>query len=345
MNTIIKTMIEYLDKNIILQINDEIMYYNLIKEYREYLKFDEQYIVRKGLVKLNVLKDKDIYEKYLGKLINHRKPRSKNICIEVRRENVIIIDKEKKEVTIIYDIYTDERLQHIEEIILGLLGKFIEDDGYFFIHGACISKNGKGIVLLGDKNIGKTSLMLEFIQNSYDFVNNSQLGIKGKNGISIPTRIGIRFDSLYNGVIKEKYINQVKETKGYSYGIEKNNKLKLKAKEKFNLTVEDIKTIFKVKTINITEIKAIIEPCYLPGLKKIKIQEMSKEEIINKLIENKRGGIYSSVSYINKLFADNENLKLLDLIKKINIEKGYRIFQSQSNEKELIRYINKILGE
>ena len=340
MNNIIKSRIEYLNKNIILQTNDETMYYNLIKEYSEYFKFNEQYDNSDKIINFKVVKDTSLYKKYLAKLINHPKPKFRNVYISVRRENVIIIDKEKKEVTMIYDIYTDERLQHIEEIILGILGKLIENDGYFFIHAACVSRNGKGIVLTGDKNIGKTSLMLEFIQNSFDFVNNSQLGIKDNQGISIPSRIGIRYESLYNGVIKEKNIKKIKETSGYYCRIERNNKLD--PKEKFNLTVKDIKEIFKTKTISKTEIKAIIEPHYLPGQKRIKIQEMSREELINKLIENKRSGIYNSVNYMENLFDDNENLKLLGLIQKTNI-KGYKIFQNQSNEKELIEYVERIL--
>ena len=342
MNNIIKSRIEYFNKNIILQTNDRTMYCNLINEYSEYLKFNEQYCISEELIKFKVVKDTSLYKKYLEKLINHPRPKFKNIYIRVRRENVIIIDKEKKEVTMIYDTYTDEKLQHIEEIILGILGKLIENDKYFFIHAACVSKNGKGIVLVGDKNIGKTSLMLEFIQNSFDLVNNSQLGIKGNQGVSIPARIGIRFESLYNGVIKEKYTDQIKKTIDYSYIIGRNNKLD--PKQKFNLTVKEIREIFKIKTISETEIKAIIEPHYLPGQEKIKIQEMSREELINKLIENKRSGIYNSVNYMENLFDNNGNLKLLGLIQKTNI-KGYKIFQNQSNEKELMEYIQEILND
>lgn len=341
MNNIIKSRIEYLNKNIILQTNDEKMYSDFIKEYNDYLKFNEQYVISNNLIKFNVVKDTSIYKKYLSKLINHRKPKFKNVYIDVRRENVIIIDKEKNEVTMIYDIYTDERLQHIEEIVLGLFGKLIENDEYFFIHAACVSKNGNGIVLVGDKNIGKTSLMLEFIQNSFDFVNNSQLGIKENQGISIPSRIGIRVESLYNGVIKEKYINQIKETNGYSCNIEKNNKLD--SKEKFNLTVKDLKEIFKIKTISNTKIKTVIEPHYLPGQKKIKIQKMSKEELTNKLIQNKRSGIYNPVNYIESLFDNNKNLNSLSLIQKTGI-KGYKIFQNQLNGKELLKYVEEILN-
>lgn len=337
----IKCRIEYLNKNIMLQTNDENMYINLVKEYSEYLKFNKQDGIKDELIKFKVLKDTLIYNKYIEKLIDHRKPKFRDVYIGVRRDNVIIVDREKKEVTMIYDIYTDERLQHIGEIILGLLGKLIENDGYFFIHAACVSRNERGIVLVGNKNIGKTSLMLEFIQNSFDLVNNSQLGIKGKRGVAIPTRIGVRAESLYNGVIKEKYINQIKKTSGFLCSMKEKNELN--PKEKFNLTVKEIKEIFKVKTISETEIRAIIEPHYLPGQKKIKIQEMSKEELVNKLIENKRSGIYNSVNYLENLFDDNENLKVLDLIQKTNI-KGYKIFQNQSNEIELMKYVEEILN-
>ena len=244
MNNIIKSRIEYLNKNILFQTNDETMYCDLKKEYNDYLKFNEPHSTSSKLIKFKVLKDASIYKKYLSKLINQHKPKFQNIYIGVRRENIIIIDKEKKEVIIIYDIYTDEKLQHIEEIILGLLGKLIENDGYFFIHASCVSKNGKGIILINDTHIEKTSLMLELIQNSFDFVSNSQLGIKENQCISIPTRIGIKSENLCNGVIKEKYINQIKKTFGYSCIIQKNNILD--TNEKFNLTVKDIKKIFKV---------------------------------------------------------------------------------------------------
>ena len=41
MNNIIKSRIEYLNKNIIFQTNDEKMYNDFIEEYSDYLKFNE----------------------------------------------------------------------------------------------------------------------------------------------------------------------------------------------------------------------------------------------------------------------------------------------------------------
>lgn len=331
----IRCTLQYINQFLSFETNDNILYNNLKNEYIDYISFKENYSCKNQYIKVRILQSKNIYDKYAKKLINNR-PIFNNIYIALRRDNVIIIDRIKKEISIIYEKYSDEKLQHVEEIILGIFGGLLEEDGFFFIHAACVAKKGKGIVILDNRQFEKTSLMLMFLQNSFDFITNSQLAILGNIGVSIPTRIGIKFELFYNRVIKEKYLKKIKKiiVSQKRLGI-------IKAKdEKFNLSVKELKEIFDTKTISKILIDFVIVPCYLPGLKEIEVKDMSKEEIIDQILKSRRSGVYSSVSYVEQLFHESKKDNIRDILSKIDL-KGYKIFQSQLNEKQLIDYINK----
>lgn len=203
MKEIYSKNITYMNCSVSLFTNDVNLYTEFEKEYKDYFCF-KPLLKKVKNVKIKVLEDEGLYYKYFDYIRKNSKIKN-NVYFNIKRENIIIIDKINSEIDVIYDKYNDSKLQHVEEIILGIFGKMFEDDGYYFVHASCVSKNEKGILILGAKHTGKTSLLLEFLNDSFDFVTNTQLGIKMVNGklvaISIPSRIGIRIESLFSRFI------------------------------------------------------------------------------------------------------------------------------------------------
>ena len=117
----IRCTLQYINQFLSFETNDNILYNNLKNEYIDYISFKENYSCKNQYIKVRILQSKNIYDKYAKKLINNR-PIFNNIYIALRRDNVIIIDRIKKEISIIYEKYSDEKLQHVEEIILGIFG-------------------------------------------------------------------------------------------------------------------------------------------------------------------------------------------------------------------------------
>ena len=329
----INKVIKYFNKYIIFKTNDITLYENLEKEYEDYFKILQNTEMLYPTIKVMVLNDEKLYNKYF-EYINEKKINI-NVNVKIRRNSIIIIDKKNKEVILIYNKYSDEKLQHVGEIICGIFGNLLENDGFVFFHAACISKLGKGVLLIGDKKSGKTSLVLKLLQNGYDLLANSQIGIKENIAVAIPTRIGIRNISLNNKLIEDKFIKQIKNTNGYKEFLIKDKKYN--KEEKFNLKVNEIKNIFYNNNISKTRINLIINMNFTYN-KKILIREMSREEIIEILLNNRREGVYQPVNYINYLFDKKKNEKL-DIIMKLDF-KGYKVFQSNI-QGEILELIEK----
>ena len=74
-------------------------------------------------------------------------------------------------------------------------------------------------------------------------------------------------------------------------------------KKKFSIKLPEIEEKLKSKIITETNIKLIIEVSSKPvSLTNGIIRELTKEEVIQIFMKNKRSGTYDSVKYIDKLY-------------------------------------------
>lgn len=337
--------IKYMNCTLQFITNDINLYEDIKEEYEKYFEFSEN--ISEAKVKIKVLNDSELYMKYFDKIRKNKNKRS-YIFYEIRRNNVIIIDSRKKEVYVIYNEYTDERLQHVEEIMIAIFGKEIEDRGYYFIHASCVSKINKGIAILGNNNTGKTSLMLKLVQNNYDFIANTQIGIRNHKEefecIAIPTRPGIRIGTLKNNVVKEKYIKGIRRSRGFieRFGNEEIAKLEKYEMEKFNLKLNEFEQIFNVKLLKNTNIKLFIEPHFISKFNNIDIVKIENCEIMETLRSNRRNGIYQSVPYIEHLYNDYKANEKTDIIYN-NKMKFYKLYYGEKAENEILKTISKMI--
>lgn len=331
------------DGNSIIQIVCENKILQILKEeFGDYYKFE--YGETNADFDFFIYIDKLKYEKALRNFENIRNLRE-NICIQ-DREGILLLNKVKKEVVAIYYQLTDNNIQLIGELIISLFGIKLEQNGYFYLHSACVEKNGKGIAIIGARGTGKTTLLNILLQNQFNFVCNSHLGIKNANNDIIangtPSRIGIRVETLYkaiNPIVRERIIEYSEIKKRFGENIEEN--INEYGKKKFNIKMNEIKKIYNVDIKKETNVKMFLVPVYMPGSKHIKIKKIREEETLDILLKNKRKGVYNTIKYLdNVFFTTTNNIKCN--LKNINM---YKIYQNEGNTNELIEFVNKNINE
>lgn len=99
----------------------------------------------------------------------------------------------------------------IYPIINNVIAYLINDNNNIFIHGIVVSKDNKGILIVGDFGQGKSTLAKEFEKNGYEINSTDQTWIEEKNG-KLYQKIGSSFD-IRNGKIeildKERVLKNV----------------------------------------------------------------------------------------------------------------------------------------
>lgn len=339
-----KKIIIYNKMKILFRTNDIELYNNLKSEFKYYLTFEKEN-KKENIVKLNVLKDSKMYIQYFTKMKGNRE-RKKCYC-SIKRDNILIIDKDHMEISIIYDEYDDNKLQHVGEIIFGIFGKKLEDNGYFFLHAGCVTKENNGILILENDHRKRILLLLNLLEENFEYICDSHLGIKIENShlklVGIPTRLEMDMEELYSGILNDKYIAQIKQTQTFKHKFDNVNEAILQTKyanRKFDIKANEIKDVLKKETVSVTNIKTIIELNKgIPVANNKKIKKMNREEIIEACVRNKRDGIYDSVKYIENLY-NNIKKRNSGLINVSNIKdiSGYRFYINSLNE---IKFITK----
>lgn len=334
----------YGEFKILLRTNDVELVNGLIDEYKYHLKFIDD-ITEKEIITVNVFKSQKMYIKYFKEM--KRGNRKSSLYCEIRRDNILVMDKEKLEIFIIYDEFNDEKLQYVGEIIFGIFGKLLEDKGYFFLHAACVSKNGNGILILENNPRKRIIILLKLLMEKFDFVCCTHIGIKANNGIlnaiSIPTRLGINIGEIYSGIFSKENIEVIKNVKEFKDNFCNINEDILQTKyydRKFNIKTDEIKTKLNNDLVSKTDIKLILEINKKTISSKYKLIEIKKEELLETFMRNRRNGIYDSVSYLKNLFSQKNKKNDINIISNFNNIIGYKFYQSN---KEDIEYLVKVI--
>lgn len=276
----------------------------------------------------------DVKYKKISNQFNHK------IKFIKDRDGLVLLNKENKEIVAFYNDINDNVIQFIEEIIISLFGMFLTNQNYFFLHAACVEKAGKSIAIIGDRSSGKTTLLNILLQNGYNFVCNSHLGIRDEEDIikviGSPSRMGMRVETLEKTTktdVKEKIFSFTEFRKRFGMDAERNLR-KIRSK-KFNIKLNEIKNIYNVDLINSSILSLIIIPEYVEQLEHIKlrkIEESSKKREI--ILKNKVDGVYNTTKYINSLDMGRKT-NLPNNLNKVNI---YKVYQSEKCIDELIAF-------
>lgn len=186
-----------------------------------------------------------------------------------------------------FELFYDRKLKHvwvaslnknycleIMRLVRELFIYHINKNSIIFLHAACVAKNNNGIIILGEKEAGKTTTCIALLSQGYDLVSNDKLLVeKTDNEIichGLPISVGIRANT------KDLF----KETQNLTLDIEDN---------RYYIKPQELVKRFNVSISNICNAKLIILPKYNPNQAKINSKKLNFEEkkkiIINQILE------------------------------------------------------------
>lgn len=168
-----KRTILYNNESLKIMSNDIKIIKYIEEEFKTVYTFfkERESTIDKKIILLNNARLYDLYKDKIIKTIEDEEI----IIIKEKRKVIVIYDKIKCNIIIIFKGISSTVLQYIGEVIFSIFGKEMEHKGMKFLHSAAVSLNNKGIALIGPRNIGKTTIMCELLQESFDFVSNSHV--------------------------------------------------------------------------------------------------------------------------------------------------------------------------
>lgn len=168
-----KRTILYNDESLNIVSNDMKIIQYLEEEFEGIYTFttEENVTINKKIIILNNTKFYDTYKNKIDRTVINEKI----IIIKERRKVIIVYDKIKENIIIIFKGISSTVIQYIGEMILSVFGKELEHKGVKFIHASAVSKDNQGIAILGRRNSGKTTIMCELLQEEFEFVSNSHV--------------------------------------------------------------------------------------------------------------------------------------------------------------------------
>ncbi len=218
--------------------------------------------------------------------------------------------------------YTENDRDFVKRIYTTVLIKLLQLDGYTIIHGACIAKDNKAIIISGNKRAGKTTTMLNLLKRGYNYVSNDRIAIKRINDTIVA--IGIPFSM---GIIKSDITANINPDE---FKIDKDG-------DKEKIYVENYQ-IPKVLNVNIQPtaiVKSIIVPSYDQNTKSLNISVLDNPIAYlgdNIMTDN---SIPEDKSFLNDIFkVDYKSCDYIDLIP------TYLVIQNKYTFDDLNDFIN-----
>jgi hypothetical protein len=175
-----------------------------------------------------------------------------------KSENIIIFNRESNKCAIfgtnVEDLYNDCRI-----LIKDLANVSIINEGFVEVHASCVCDNDhNAIIVSGDKNSGKTTMLFRFMSDKLNLVSNGRVYMRECNGqleiVGTPESIYVRPITVKNLPGFESFLQDVSEQDLHSKDCELSSKIKINFKQ--------ITAIFKVNIVP----EALLHKIILPHL-------------------------------------------------------------------------------
>lgn len=112
----------------------------------------------------------------------------------------ILSDYDFKKVYIISDQESQAAVYEPARMIREIVTRSMERKGFFLLHAAAVEKDGQVVLFCGDKNTGKTTMMLGLLKLGYNLISNDKvyIGIENRQVkiYSWPGPVGITLETL-----------------------------------------------------------------------------------------------------------------------------------------------------
>lgn len=336
--------IKYHECNINFYTNDFNLLNNIMDEYDCILEFTELKTKENSNINLIAINSKKMYNKYFERSKKHTLNNEK-VYIDIRRENIIFISRKERKIFLVYNELNYERIQYIEEILLGIYEIELRDLDYFYLNAACITKNANAAIALVSKNKNyKDKLLLKLLYNAYNYVCNSKLAIKETsnnivNAISIPRRMGIERVLLKELNLEEKKIKRLESTEGYKNEIKESSSNR--KVEKFNLNINEISDIFGANIITKIKLKVVFEIHYIKDIETLKTVLVGDNEKREILLKNLIDVPYKYMDYMKWLYDEKKSKKYNYNMKNITVLK---VYMNENLEGEFLKLVSSFIG-
>jgi hypothetical protein len=227
-----------------------------------------------------------------------------------------------------------------------------------FIHSAAFSYNGKGVLIAGPKDTGKTSSLIYFLQNNHArFISNDRILVSFEKPSPVirgmPTIITLTantfkmYPKLKNGFLRNDFHhgftwNEVLERK-YASG---NGQ-----RQEFTLSPRQFCMLLDVESTADSQLSGILFPLISRDIKGIHLEELSYERAVERLRTAQLSKKYTGIRSIFDVDRDKESLirnmshyeefisRLALHIPCFDYHVGFRAFEDYHNAPELINKI------
>lgn len=246
------------------------------------------------VIKIGYLTNKYMFEKYLEECKKRKGKYYESFENEIHKEielpnrdcKIYLINSEEyiciKDNDTNYLILTDGRTEGIKwpfRTVREILVREREDNGNLFMHGTGVSLNGKGILILGNKGSGKTTLATDFMSEDFKekgFISNDRVFMRDGEMSYFPIPIVVASGTIKNNKYLDSYFNRTdlfEKRKGKKYEETSDT-------DKVPIPLTDITEIFEnVKLEARRKIGTIIFPKINLNIgASFKIEEMNERE-------------------------------------------------------------------
>ena len=228
------------------------------------------------------------------------------------------LDFSNRNLDVYINEYSDIKTDFIKRMFTTSTIKVLQSCGYTIIHGACVIKNNKAIIISGNKHSGKTTTLINLLKRDYTYCANDRLAIKYENNtvkvVAIPFSMGIVTDLYLPN-------HKVCDDNGY---------------RKVYLDNYEIDEVLNVSKQAIADVNAILIPKYQKGKPNLTIKKINNvREVLedNIMVDN---AIPKDKHFMNYFFINYpKDESYIDHIP------CYEIIQSENTFDELDEFIKK----
>lgn len=287
-------------------------------------------------------RDRGLFEKLNTRAAAAREPSADeyaNVEIELDEQHVLIFDglvsKKKPPEKICYLLSqqgrqilasftgpTNVRQVMAVRLVRNVMNLLMYEKGWLPIHAAACVRNGAGISIIGGKGAGKTSTLLNLLdQPGTKLVTNDRLFLRDAvthlEGCGFPSQAGLRVDLLLNTPKLQHWLEQATDSFYPQIGIDQLRKIadetppaELKArKEKFSLIPSELAASFATEIKPLTRIDLFVAVRYDPQRKEANFAPVERDDFLEEA-----AALASSLArrqaFLRKLFRyDDDELR------------------------------------
>ena len=179
-------------------------------------------------------------------------------------------------------IYTSNENESLYVYLLRILRSiacgYNEDDTMLLLHGAAVSHNNKGIIIIGEKGSGKTSLLMRFIGNKSEVISNDRVFIsKDMDIISFPQALRVGTGTFKK---ENRLTNYFSDNLFFRKQDDINND-----EFKYLITMEEISNIYNTVSIMKHSLDYVIIPNVKIASSECSIEFITKEKVKKQIFD------------------------------------------------------------